>query len=106
MVDEKDEEKNPESPKTKSTPGIYSREERMEKILQYKKKIMKWRVAHPLNRNYLGRSFIAGSKPRIKGKFVSKEEYQKCMEIERRNQFFNLAPKAFSMSHLFGTKMG
>lgn len=65
---------------SKSVPGIYSRAERMLKILRYKKKIVKWRLNHPLTRNFSGRSQVAGSKPRIKGKFVTKEEYQKYLE--------------------------
>lgn len=46
---------------------------------------MKWRINHPLNRNFSGRSQVAGSKPRIKGKFVTKEEYQKYMEKHKPN---------------------
>ena len=100
MIEEKDDEDNAESPGGKKVPGIYSKEERLEKILQYKKKIMKWRMAHPLNRNFLGRSFVAGSKPRIRGKFVSREEYMKHMENARKNQM----QKSYSMYNLFGTK--
>lgn len=64
----------------KNTPGTYARDERMLRILKYKKKIMKWRIRHPLNRNFSGRSAVAGNKPRIKGKFVTREEYEKYMD--------------------------
>lgn len=67
----------------KSVPGVYTKEERASKILQYKKKIQKWRAAHPVNRAFTGRSAVAGSKPRIKGKFVSNEEYQMYLQKEK-----------------------
>jgi len=63
-------------------PGTYDREERTNKILKYKNKIRKWRVAHPVNRNFKGRSVVAGKKPRIKGKFVSMEEYVNYIKSE------------------------
>lgn len=69
---------------TKSTLGTYSLDERICKIIQYKKKIIKWRAAHPPNRNFSGRSAVAGSKPRIKGKFVKPEEYQKYMDSQKK----------------------
>jgi hypothetical protein len=53
--------------------GIYSKEERQEKIQRYKNKIRKYREAHPVMRTFEGRSKIAGSKPRIKGRFAKKE---------------------------------
>ena len=56
-------------------PGIYTIEERAQKIISYKKKIKKWREDHPVNRVFNGRSRIAVKKPRIKGKFVTDEEY-------------------------------
>jgi hypothetical protein len=65
--------------------GIYPYEERIQKILTYKKKIIKWRAAHPPNRNFSGRSAVAGSKPRIKGKFVKKDEYQKYLDIAKKD---------------------
>jgi len=65
--------------------GIYPLDERIQKILQYKKKIIKWRAAHPPNRNFSGRSAVAGSKPRIKGKFVKKDEYQKYLDIAKKD---------------------
>lgn len=68
---------------TRSVPGIYSKEERNDKILKYKKKIIKWRVAHPVNRNFSGRSVVAGTKPRIRGKFVSNEEYMSYQQKEK-----------------------
>lgn len=43
--------------------------------MKYKNKIKKWRNAHPVNRNFRGRSRVAVKKPRIKGKFVTHEEY-------------------------------
>ena len=105
MIEENDDE-NIESPCNRAVPGTYTREERMERILRYKKKIMKWRIAHPLNRNFLGRSFVAGYKPRIKGKFVSKEEYFKHINQPKSTQSFNgMLPQSFSMQNIFGTKM-
>ena len=56
-------------------PGTYTREERTGKILKYKNKIRKWRHEHPVTRKFKGRSVVAGKKPRIKGKFVSLDEY-------------------------------
>lgn len=106
MIEERGDEENAETPMNKknneTVPGIYTREERMEKILRYKKKIMKWRLAHPPNRNFLGRSFVAGSKPRIKGKFVSKEEFHKHVEMTRRNQFMSIMPRGFPIFNGFG----
>jgi len=67
-----------------SSLGAYPLDERIRKILHYKKKIIKWRAAHPPNRNFSGRSAVAGSKPRIKGKFVKKDEYQKYMEVQKK----------------------
>jgi len=64
--------------------GTYLLDERIRKILHYKKKIIKWRAAHPPNRSFTGRSAVAGSKPRIKGKFVKKDEYQKHLEIQKK----------------------
>jgi len=69
----------------KKPPGIYSRDDRLTRILKYKKKITKWRTAHPLNRNFKGRSTVAGKKPRIKGKFVSLEEYSSYLSNSKRN---------------------
>lgn len=66
-------------------PGVYPKEVRAMKILKYKKKIIKWRVAHPVNRNFSGRSQVAGSKPRIKGKFVSNEKYKQFMEVSKKD---------------------
>jgi hypothetical protein len=70
---------------SKSIPGTYTLDERINKILQYKKKIVKWRIRHPPNRSFSGRSAVAGSKPRIKGKFVKKDEYQKYMDSQEKN---------------------
>eukprot|EP01017_Pseudomicrothorax_dubius_P013535 TRINITY_DN16003_c0_g1_i1.p1 TRINITY_DN16003_c0_g1~~TRINITY_DN16003_c0_g1_i1.p1 ORF type:complete len:287 (+),score=33.97 TRINITY_DN16003_c0_g1_i1:96-956(+) len=54
--------------------GAYSKEERMEKISRYKYKIQKWREQHPVNRTFKGRSRVAGTKPRVKGRFVKASE--------------------------------
>jgi hypothetical protein len=62
--------------KSEKVPGVYTRDERLQRILRFKNKIKKWRTAHPVNRNFKGRSAVAGKKPRIKGKFVTPEEYQ------------------------------
>lgn len=53
--------------------GVYSKEERLEKIARYKAKLKKWRDLHPVKRKYPGRARIAEKKPRVKGKFVPKE---------------------------------
>ena len=62
--------------------GVYSKEERRQKILKYKNKIAKWRSKHPVKRVFNGRSNVAGTKPRIKGKFVSIEEYTKYSQSQ------------------------
>jgi len=62
-------------PSDEELPGIYSKHERINKILKYKNKIRKWRRQHPVKRVFKGRSQVAGQKPRIKGKFVTIEEY-------------------------------
>jgi len=62
-------------PSDEELPGIYTKHERINKILKYKNKIRKWRNAHPVKRVFKGRSQVAGQKPRIKGKFVTIEEY-------------------------------
>eukprot|EP01017_Pseudomicrothorax_dubius_P037289 TRINITY_DN5451_c0_g1_i1.p1 TRINITY_DN5451_c0_g1~~TRINITY_DN5451_c0_g1_i1.p1 ORF type:complete len:332 (+),score=44.40 TRINITY_DN5451_c0_g1_i1:98-997(+) len=54
--------------------GAYTREERNEKISRYKSKICKWREQHPVNRSFKGRSRVAETKPRVKGRFVKKSE--------------------------------
>jgi len=61
-------------------PGTYDREERTGKILKYKNKIRKWRIAHPVNRKFKGRSAVAVKKNRIKGKFVTTEEYEEYIK--------------------------
>lgn len=76
---------NDESSEERILLGIYPLDERIEKILRYKKKIVKWRAAHPPNRSFSGRSAVAGSKPRIKGKFVKKDEYQKYLEVHGKD---------------------
>lgn len=61
-------------------PGTYDREERTTKILKYKNKIRKWRIAHPVNRKFKGRSAVAVKKLRVKGKFVTTEEYEEYIK--------------------------
>ena len=62
-------------PSDEELPGVYDKYERINKILKYKNKIRKWRREHPVKRVFKGRSVVAGQKPRIKGKFVTIEEY-------------------------------
>lgn len=71
--------------KAEKVPGVYTRDERLQRILRFKNKIRKWRTAHPVNRNFKGRSAVAGKKPRIKGKFVTPEEYQDYLNSQRPN---------------------
>mmetsp|Transcript_18169 Transcript_18169/g.15837 ORF Transcript_18169/g.15837 Transcript_18169/m.15837 type:complete len:158 (-) Transcript_18169:895-1368(-) len=40
----------------KAAPGTHTRDDRLGRILKYKNKIKKWRNAHPVNRNFKGRS--------------------------------------------------
>jgi len=63
--------------------GAYTREERTEKIIRYKKKIMKWRNKHPVSRSFNGRSKTAVNKPRVKGKFVSKSAIDMDLKTEK-----------------------
>jgi hypothetical protein len=70
--------------KDKKCPGLYTRDERIGRILKYKNKIRKWRTSHPVNRIFKGRSSVAGKKPRIKGKFVTPEEYQKYVSTSSK----------------------
>ena len=49
--------------------GIYTKEERAQKIMYYKSKLKKHRENHPVLKNYTGRSKIAKSKERVKGMF-------------------------------------
>lgn len=67
-------------------PGTLNREERTGKILKYKNKIRKYRNEHPVNRNFKGRSVVAGKKPRIKGKFVTIEEYVEYIKTTNTNE--------------------
>ena len=61
--------------KNRVCPGVYNYEERFEKILKYKNKIIKWRKAHPVCKRYNGRSKVAGMKFRVRGKFVTPDKY-------------------------------
>jgi hypothetical protein len=69
--------------------GVYTKDERLNKILKYKNKIRKWRTQHPVNRNFRGRSQVAGKKPRIKGKFVSIEEYSAYLQSQKPGSVHN-----------------
>lgn len=69
----------------KNCPGVYNYEERFEKILIYKNKLIKWRKAHPLCKKYNGRSKVAGLKFRIRGKFVTPEKYLLYAKQQRNN---------------------
>ena len=82
-------------PSDEELPGIYSKHERIAKILKYKNKIRKWRSKHPVKRIFKGRSQVAGQKPRIKGKFVSIEEYhlQFLKSTTTCKKEFNVCPK-------------
>jgi hypothetical protein len=75
--------------KDRRPPGLYTRDDRLSRILKYKKKICKWRDQHPVNRSFRGRSSVAGKKPRIKGKFVSLEEYSSYVTTAKKNNTFN-----------------
>lgn len=62
----------------KSMPSTaYMKETRIQKVQRYRNKRLKWRDTHTINRNFTGRSAVAGSKPRIKGRFVKQDEYEK-----------------------------
>jgi hypothetical protein len=75
--------------KHRKPPGIYTRDDRLSRIMKYKNKISKWRTQHPVNRAFKGRSSVAGKKPRIKGKFVSLEEYSTYVTSAKKNNTFN-----------------
>ncbi len=66
----------------KNAPGIYTFDERVDKILKCKGKIRKHRSYNPVNRSFRGRSKIAVKKPRIKGKFVTPEEYTEYLKTQ------------------------
>ena len=55
------------------------KETRAEKVKRYRNKRLKWKDLHSVNRNFSGRSMVATSKPRIKGRFVKQEEYEKYL---------------------------
>lgn len=76
-------------PSEEEIPGVYNKYERINKILKYKGKIRKWRVSHPVRRGFKGRSQVAGQKPRIKGKFVTIEEYQQHVVGACKNEFYD-----------------
>jgi len=63
--------------------GLYSVEERQEKILKYKNKIRKWRENNPVSKKFNGRSSIANKKFRVKGKFVTEDIYLTYVKYEK-----------------------
>lgn len=69
-----------------SVPGIYTKEERALRILKYKKKIVKWRVTHPVARSFSGRRAVAVAKPRLNGRFISNEEYKRYLEKKKEEE--------------------
>eukprot|EP00742_Colponemidia_sp_Colp-10_P004875 GILJ01005208.1.p1 GENE.GILJ01005208.1~~GILJ01005208.1.p1 ORF type:complete len:534 (+),score=82.44 GILJ01005208.1:121-1722(+) len=60
--------------------GAYTTEERKARIARYQEKRRKWRSEHPINRQFRGRKAVAESKPRIKGRFVKKTEFQAYLD--------------------------
>jgi len=74
-------------PSDEELPGVYNKYERINKILKYKNKIRKWRRQHPVKRVFKGRSLVAGQKPRIKGKFVTLEEYSQYIHTSCKNEY-------------------
>ena len=65
---------NPNNNYSKSTQkiGVYTLEERRQKLLQYKTKQIKRRQRVTISRGFKGRSMVACNKVRINGKFVKK----------------------------------
>lgn len=70
--------------------GGYSREKRLAKIMKYKHKQREWKKKHELSRVYTGRRRVAGNKPRVHGRFVSREEYLKYIDKENNLNNANL----------------
>lgn len=54
----------------------YNHAERAAKIKKYKAKIRKWKEEHKPSRIYSGRKKIASEKPRLKGKFIKKDDIE------------------------------
>jgi len=73
-----------------NVPGTYTQKERIDKILKYKGKIKKHRHEHPVHRSFKGRSMIAGKKPRIKGKFVTPEEYLEYLKSQAKSEHVDI----------------
>jgi len=65
---------------SKIVTGMYTSEERMKRIQNYKRKQEKYRQAHPVKRNFGGRSRVASNKPRVKGRFVKNAPGQPSLE--------------------------
>ena len=59
--------------------GIYSPEERLQKILRYKIKINSYRNKIPVLRKYEGRSKIACNKTRNRGRFIKQACFKKTL---------------------------
>ena len=76
-------------PSDEELPGVYNKQERIGKILKYKNKIRKWRAEHPVKKSFKGRSAVANQKPRIKGKFVTQEEYTQYLSYDCKKEFMN-----------------
>jgi len=76
-------------PSDEELPGVYNKYERINKILKYKNKIRKWRRQHPVKRAFKGRSVVAGQKPRIKGKFVTPEEYSEYIRSSCKREYYS-----------------
>ncbi len=74
-------------PSGEDLPGVYNKAERINKILKYKNKIRKWRKQHPVKRIFKGRSMVAVQKPRIKGKFVTPEEYSDYIQLSCKKEY-------------------
>lgn len=74
-------------PSDEELPGVYNKHERINKILKYKNKIRKWRREHPVKRVFKGRSVVAGQKPRIKGKFVTLDEYTQHLSHDFKKEY-------------------
>jgi len=67
---------------TTITRGLYSFDERQEKILRYKNKIKKWRENNPVVKRTNGKSVVANKKYRVKGRFVTEDIYMSYIKKE------------------------
>ncbi|KRX06437.1 hypothetical protein PPERSA_05050 [Pseudocohnilembus persalinus] len=74
--------------------GSYSIEERAKKIKKYKDKLLRWKQAHPISRQFSGRSQVANKKPRIKGRFVKNDDEEnesQEQQMQQNNSSHNLS---------------